>query len=176
MRRWLLGRGTLALVLIEIVGQDHGTNGVDEVRPLWDALREHHADVSLYRALNTDIVQAWDLRRAWYLRVLRDGGVIVKARADSDLVGYAVASCEEGPDDTFDVGSGVAEIISLMVARDARGEGVGSSMISAVEAWALSRGLGSLRVAVMSGNDRAVRFYEEHEFEEAEQVFYRRLR
>lgn len=163
-------------VRIDVSESERALDLIDEVRPLWEVLRTHHAAVSSFRDLNSDGVEAWDLRRAWYVRVIRDGGALVTATGEKGVAGYAVLSVEVGADDTFAVGSGIVEIISLAVAGDLQGQGVGSALMTAIESWTLSSGLDSLRVAVMSGNDRAASFYEGRRFVEAERVLYRRLR
>jgi ribosomal protein S18 acetylase RimI-like enzyme len=162
-------------VVIEISDGTEGPSVLDEVRPLSFALREHHRAVSTYRYLNPDEDGSWELRRALYLRVLLGGGILVTAKRDGELVGYAVVSAEPGNDDTFDVGSGVGEIITLVVGAAERDKGVGSLLIREIGAWAAGRGLAALRVAVMDGNERAVRFYDRAGFELAEHVLYRRL-
>ncbi|MDQ2870894.1 MAG: GNAT family N-acetyltransferase [Acidobacteriota bacterium] len=58
-----------------------------------------------------------------------------------------------------------AEIVALVVEGRARGRGVGASLVASAEAWARSRGLGSLRVRCRVEREPAHRFYQRLGFE-----------
>jgi GNAT superfamily N-acetyltransferase len=57
-----------------------------------------------------------------------------------------------------------AEIVGLVVADRARGQGVGAALVDAAKAWARDRGLGRLRVRSNVVRERAHRFYEHQGF------------
>ena len=57
-------------------------------------------------------------------------------------------------------GAHLAELVSLAVAPDQRGRGVGTALMDAVDAELDRRGIPDLEVAVMAGNGRAIAFYE----------------
>ena len=57
---------------------------------------------------------------------------------------------------------GVAELVSMYVARSVRGRGVGDLLVGAVEQWAVGRGFGSLCLEVVADNGPARRLYERH--------------
>lgn len=59
------------------------------------------------------------------------------------------------------VAAGV-EVISMWVAPEARGLGVGAALLAAVERWAVAAGASEVRLAVAVGNERAWRLYEQH--------------
>ena len=54
----------------------------------------------------------------------------------------------------------MAHVYAMWVAPDARGAGVGRSLLDAVEGWARDRGSARLVLAVTETNDGARRFYE----------------
>jgi ribosomal protein S18 acetylase RimI-like enzyme len=88
-------------------------------------------------------------------------------------VGYALVLIKAGPDDTLPVGDRWAELVSLAVAPDRRGGGVGTALMDAVDAELERRGVHDLQVAVMVGNDRALRFYERRGLRTGEVLLYR---
>jgi ribosomal protein S18 acetylase RimI-like enzyme len=59
------------------------------------------------------------------------------------------------PDD-----SSTAHLVSMWVAPPHRRSGVGRQLVHAVDSWARSRGVRTLRLMVTSGNDPARQFYE----------------
>jgi hypothetical protein len=71
-----------------------------------------------------DLDSSWASRLDWYRRLLAQGASYVAA-ADRDgrLIGNAVVALDEGPDDTFEVNGGVAEVVTLVVTRDQRSAG-----------------------------------------------------
>ncbi len=59
---------------------------------------------------------------------------------------------------------GAAELISMWVAPESRGRGVGDALIAAVAQWASALGAGELRLDVAAGNPRAIALYVRHGF------------
>lgn len=167
------GRGTGAAV----EGPTSSPIGLAELEDLWSELHRTHLAVATYEPLVPDVAVSWDRRRRWYEELLEVGGVyFVARRGDARPIGYAFAHVIESEDDTFDTCGGTVEIDSLVVTSGERGRGIGRQLMDAVERLARSRGLDTLRVAVMAGNDAASRFYAESEFRPAEHVLYRTLR
>jgi ribosomal protein S18 acetylase RimI-like enzyme len=162
-------------VAISIDGPLTAPGDLDQLAPLWRQLHAHHLGVASYRPLVEDPDLSWSLRRAWYERLLAEGAVYLVAREDGAAVGYAVVQVEPGQDDTFDVGGGVGEVVSLVVADRLRGQGIGRMLWAAAEAHARRSGAGAMKVAVMAGNDQALAFYRAEAMELGELVLYRRL-
>ena len=150
--------------------------GLDEFMSLWEELHRHHRDVSDYEPLVRDFGLSWQSRLRLYRRLLAAGASYVTASDDHGrVIGYAMVAVEAGPDDTFDVHGGIAELVTLVVAAGHRSAGVGQALLRAAEKVARDHGFDTVKIAVMSGNDRAQRFYESNGYSVAERVLYRRL-
>jgi [ribosomal protein S18]-alanine N-acetyltransferase len=80
---------------------------------------------------------------------------LVALCADS-LVGFAVASWL--PQETF------AELESVVVHRDHRRRGIGSTLLAACMAWAANAGASTLRLEVRASNAAALALYQRHGF------------
>lgn len=78
------------------------------------------------------------------------------AEADGDAIGMAAI----GPS-TY---TGAAAITSVWVSPEARGEGVGDSLVLALIAWAREHGYTQLLLWVADGNTHAEALYERHGF------------
>ena len=59
---------------------------------------------------------------------------------------------------------GEAELISMWVAPDVRGTGLGDSMVRQVVRWAREQGAHGVKLAVMDGNTPAIALYQRHGF------------
>lgn len=150
--------------------------GLNDLAPLWAELHQHHREAADYPALVEDLDSSWASRLRWYRRLLTRGASYVTASDDEGrLLGYAMVAFEEGPDDTFEVMGGIAEVVTLIVTRGRRSHGVGRALLAAAERLATGRGFDTVKVAVMSGNVRAQDFYEACGYSAGEQVLYRRL-
>jgi len=68
-------------------------------------------------------------------------------------------SLGEGPSG-WDLGERVADVETLSVLPEARGRGVGTRLMDAVEAELSRLGIGAVRVLVIAANEEAVHFYE----------------
>jgi len=74
-------------------------------------------------------------------------------------------------------GDDEAEILGLVVAADARGDGIGCALVGRAVAWAREHGCTRLRVRSRAERERAHRFYEREGFElvKTQRVFGRRV-
>ena len=75
-----------------------------------------------------------------------------------------IVRLEPGPP-TWDIGECVAELESLSVAADARGDGVGTKLLASARALAQEAGAARLLVSVAHSNAAAIRFYQREGFE-----------
>jgi ribosomal protein S18 acetylase RimI-like enzyme len=151
-----------------------GVERVDEVRELWLALHRHHRAVVGQLPLVEDDELSWQRRRALYVARLSSGsGFLALASEQGSAVGYALVCLEIGPDDTFPVGERYAELYSLSVSPDRRGQGIGTRLLDFVDEELARRSIEDLKVAVMAANDGAQRLYERRGLRPAEVVLYR---
>jgi ribosomal protein S18 acetylase RimI-like enzyme len=146
---------------------------LDALRGLWQALHRYHGEIGS-RPLVADEDAAWARRRALYTAWLEAGeALVLLAERDATPVGYAVVHLHDGPDDTFPLGARWAEIYSLSVAPSARGQGIGSRLLDAIDARLAALGIRDVSVAAMVENDVALRLYEHRGFVRREVVLYR---
>jgi len=97
-----------------------------------------------------------------YLKALRrypHAAVFVAERVDGVLVGRLSVSR-----DTHPASSHVADL-GLMVAKDARRQGVGRALLAAAADWAAGTGIRKLELHVFPWNEPAIRLYEQFGFE-----------
>jgi ribosomal protein S18 acetylase RimI-like enzyme len=146
---------------------------LSDLEPLWRSLHRHHREVADLPLLADDDL-SWQRRRDWYRSMLDTGDAFALVASDDGVpVGYALVEIRPGDDDTWPVGSHMAELVSLAVAPESRGNGVGTALADAVDAELERRGVRDLQVAVMTGNDRAQRFYERRGLVAGEVLLYR---
>jgi GNAT superfamily N-acetyltransferase len=149
-----------------------GVEAVDDLRSLFLALHRHHRAVTKLPLVADD--DAWRARRATYLGWFAQGrALLFVASAGETPVGYALVVWHEGADDTFPLAPRYAEVYSLSVAEEARGAGVGSRLLDAVDAALAEEGDPPLTVAVMAGNTDALRFYARRGLAPGEVLLYR---
>jgi ribosomal protein S18 acetylase RimI-like enzyme len=140
----------------------HGPEVVGELRPLWLAMVAHHAEVAPELGPVRDDEDTWARRRAHYERQLaRPGAFVLVARTGGRAVGYALVTIEDASP-TWSEPDGWAEIDSLSVLPEARGDGIGDRLVERVQAEA---GDMELRLFAVTGNPGALRFYERKGFE-----------
>lgn len=151
-----------------------GAERVDDISGLWLDLHHHHRKVVGGLPLVGDDELSWERRRALYFDRLAAGtAFLVLASDQSAVVGYALVCIEQGPDDTFLLGSLYAELYSLSVAPRLRDRGIGTGLLEFVDKELERRSIDALKVAVMAGNADALRLYERRGLRVAEVVLYR---
>ena len=135
-----------------------GSEWIDSLEPLWLSLFDHHKDVG--PGPFVDRTDSWPRRRRLYTKVLSDpDAFVVSASRGKLLVGYALVAMHEGPDDTWPTGDRFAEVETLAVIPEERGRGIGTLLLDEVDRRLRELGVGALFIAVMAGNDDAMRFY-----------------
>jgi GNAT superfamily N-acetyltransferase len=108
---------------------------VDDLEPLWHSLQEHHAGLAprLDGAKARTPSGAWRLRRPRYLAALADPDAFVMIAEQAERpVGYALVSLGQSPSG-WDLGDRVADVETLSILPSARGRGIGSALMDAVE-------------------------------------------
>jgi ribosomal protein S18 acetylase RimI-like enzyme len=137
-----------------------GTEILDRLEPLWLALHDHHQAVAP-PAVYQPGERSWRARRAAYAQWLAaPGSFVLVAERGGSLLGYALVAVRPGPDDTWASGDRLAELETLSVAPEVRGQGIGSRLLDAVDAELARLGIGDLFIAALVGNEGAIRLYE----------------
>ena len=149
-----------------------GAERLDELEPLYRSLHRHHREIAAIPVV-ADGVESWRRRRAWYADMLARGALLLVAELDARPAGYAMVELRPGDDDTWPVGARYAELQSLVVEDGLRGAGIGGILMDAVEAELAARGVADLSVAVLAGNDAALRFYERRGLRVGELMLWR---
>ena len=142
-----------------------GRELLDEIRPLWLALRDHHHGVAPdFGPVRADD-ESWRRRRAQYEQWLADErSFFLLARRGGHGIGYAFVRAEEIESPTWEKEgvSGVLETLSLL--PEARGSGLGARLVALVRDEVAQRGYGQLVVTAVASNRDAIRFYEREGF------------
>jgi len=97
-----------------------------------------------------------------YLKALRrypHAAVFVAERSDGAVVGRLSVARDQHP-----ASAHVADL-GLMVAADARGQGIGTALLQAAVEWARGSGVRKLELHVFPWNEPAMRLYEKFGFE-----------
>jgi GNAT superfamily N-acetyltransferase len=136
---------------------------LQRLEPLWLELLAHHALVSapeMPPQVHPDV--SWQRRRAAYADWLshpRAFGLL--AVCDDRTVGYAVVSIHGGEvlGTTWDGGSEVAELETLIVTAHRRSSGIGARLLDRAESEVRARGIDQMIIAAVASNDDAVSFY-----------------
>jgi ribosomal protein S18 acetylase RimI-like enzyme len=150
-----------------------GVGALDELRPLWRALLERHAQVWSIVPQRSE-PDSWERRRRQYEGWLADeGSFVLVARRTREPVGYILVHVDEG-DETYVTGERLAEIETLVVAAGERDSGVGGRLFDAAMEELGRLGVNDLLVGHMDGNEAARRFYERRGFAPFVHLLYAR--
>ena len=150
---------------------------LDAIEPLWSALQEHHARITPDLGSNSpkrELVEAWRIRRGKYERWLADPETFfVIAESGGQPVGYAFVTVG-APFASWDTGELLAQLETLSVLPDHRGDGVGAALLDAAWERLSQRGVESMSITTTTTNVDAHRFYERHGFAQGFVVYYGR--
>jgi ribosomal protein S18 acetylase RimI-like enzyme len=152
-----------------------GAERLADLQPLWESLSEHHAAVAPeLQALGPlrSSADSWAVRRDLYVRLLAEPDAFVLL-AETGItpvgdtgptgsptpVGYALVHMR-GPEETWASGDRVAELETLTVLPEHRGQGIGRALVEAAYGELRRLGVGQLSVGVLTANADAIRFYE----------------
>ncbi len=142
---------------------------LDDLEPLWLALHHAHAQSMPELAPYYGDADSWAARRELYADLLsRPDALLLLARLDGELVGYALAhelkTGETWVADTWVTAPRLAELESLSVLPEHRGTGIGSALLDAVDEELARRGIEDVIVGVLPGNEGAVELYRRRGF------------
>ncbi len=152
---------------------------LDAVEAMWNALQAHHSQITPELGPRTPKRQpadAWRLRRRKYEGWLADPETFfVVAEAGGGPVGYAFVTIGPGYA-SWATGERLAELETLSVLPDRRGEGVGEALIEAVWNRLEEKGVEDMAITTTVTNLDAHRFYERQGFEQGFVVYYGKRR
>jgi ribosomal protein S18 acetylase RimI-like enzyme len=141
-----------------------GAQNVDALAQLCRCLYEHQASIAprlggILPARSPD--EAWERRRRSYITWLeRPTGFALLAHRDEELVGYVLGSVESGYQGWAAADDAIGVVHDVVVAPDARGGGIGSTLLDAAEAQLAQHGVCAYRMHVIEANADALRLYE----------------
>lgn len=129
-----------------------GAECIDAVRPLWEKLRAHHAQLS--RHFGSEMRRrTFELRKQELLAKAKGGRLKIDLVYECSGV-QPVAYCATG---TASDGSG--EVDSIFVEEHVRNCGIGTELMRRPLAWLDGHGVTSKVVSVAYGNDEVLMFY-----------------
>lgn len=153
---------------------------VDLVRPLWEALFDHHLSIGAAGLRTIEREESWPRRRAHYGRVAAEHPEtkIWLVTTGKDASGYAFAYIDRSGATSGTGGDSSPEMMleTLSVHPAARGQGVGRALMQTVDRAAVDAGVTRSAVEVMYGNDRAHALYTREGFEPHSETWMRSKR
>jgi ribosomal protein S18 acetylase RimI-like enzyme len=138
-----------------------GAELIPELQPLWESLHHHHAAVAPHlAALGPERAPAdsWAVRRGLYEEWLAEPDAFVCVARTERPIGYALVNMR-APEETWAVDR-IAELETLAVLPEHRGDGVGRALLDAVFDRLRELGVRHWAVGVIASNADAIRFYE----------------
>jgi GNAT superfamily N-acetyltransferase len=119
-------------------------------------LTERHLDVPYVK--DYDSISG-ERPTQWARQFDMSNWVLFAARAEGRLVGGAVVAFGTPSLNMLEGREELAILWDIRVSPEARGQGVGSALFRAAEAWARAKGCGHLKVETQNINVAACRFY-----------------
>jgi ribosomal protein S18 acetylase RimI-like enzyme len=140
------------------------TTDLDELRPLWLALKSWHGSIGGEIGAVRDDEDSWARRKANYVEWLGEEGTFILVARDGagTALGYAVAF-PAGESPTWKGLEAAVQIADLAVLPDARRGGIGRALIDAVREHS---GRDTVRLMVVGTNAEARAFYAALGFQE----------
>jgi len=137
---------------------------LDELEPVWRSLYEHHLALTPHlRERSRGIEEAWRARRQaereWLAR--EPLSFVLAAERGEGYLGYAFVRVRPTEFATsWSASDPLAELSILAVLPQARGQGIGSALLDAVEARLRELGVEDMVISVVTTNVDAMRLYE----------------
>ena len=138
------------------------TERLDDIESLWKAMHEYHAGVAGEASEVAPFRRAedsWQRRRREFERWMRAGDAwLLIAEREGSPVGFAFFRICDG-DWSFDTNERMGELEALSVEPELRRWGVGSLLMEEVDRRLAAAGVAFIGLAVIAGNEDALRFY-----------------
>jgi len=145
-----------------------GVDRLPDVEHLTRALHEHHqtVDPAIPGIPPRDVDAWWAIRRDRYEAWLTEPDTFVLLALEEGTerpIGYALVTFHDS-DDSHTTGARFAELQSLVVQPDRRGNGVGTELLHEVYRLVRRCGVEEMAIGVLATNEQAKRFYEREGF------------
>lgn len=144
-----------------------GVERIPDLEPLTRALHAHHAtvDPDVPGVPPRDEDGWWRIRSGRYREWLEDPGsfVLVAEHGSAGPVGYALVTFHD-EDDSHVTGERFAELQTIVVLDEHRGEGVGRALLREVYRQVRDADVEEMVIGVLATNERALRLYEREGF------------
>ena len=142
--------GALTFVLEEL---PYGR--IDELRPLWEQLRRHHAERNGFFARQILSLE-WEERKSRFFQKGKTANFQTACEKKSgSLVGYCIATITPERD---------GEVDSLVVDIRYRKAGIGSRLLERSLEWLASMNPADIDISVMAGNEEVLPLYAKYGF------------
>jgi GNAT superfamily N-acetyltransferase len=136
---------------------------LDDIEPLWRTMHEYNAEVASQARKDAPFCRAedsWRRRRDEFERWMHAGDAwLLIGEHDGSPVGFAFYRISDG-DWSFDTSGRMGELEALSVEPELRRWGIGSLLMEEVERRLVAEGIGFIGLALIAGNEDALRFYE----------------
>ena len=147
---------------------------LDELRPLWLQLRDHHGAVEPRLGPTREDEESWTIVRERFGDMLaEDGAFLVLAEDGETPAAFAIVTVHDGAA-TWSTPARLGFVEAIVVDGAQRGLGLGARMMDAVQAELDRHGVDELQLSVMAGNLGAQAFYRELGFDTHSLNLYRR--
>ena len=148
-------------VQISRAGREH----IDDLEPLWDALRTHHAAIASELGETRSPDESWLHRKAEYETWLKEPtSFILLAEKENRPIGYAFVRIKKDTSAIWHSADKVAEIETVSILPEFRGLGIGANLMEAIYAEARKEGVKELSLLSVAANPKAIAFYERQGF------------
>ena len=142
---------------------------VDALESLWLELHHHHQAVAPHLGPYIPDAESWEIVRDLFREAAGQGHLVRVGPPDapSALAYYGVTRDDPLWADTWRTGRDVADLKMLVVAADARGRGLGSAVMDAIDARLAAAGVSDQVIGAIEPNRDAIRLYERRGFRPA---------
>lgn len=127
---------------------------IDQVAPLWERLKQHHAQFSQHFPESIKKTTFAQRKQRWQKEAAEGQLQVLLAYQSQKLIGYCVSGINQN----------VGEVHSIFVDPDTRGEHVGTQLMNQALHWMDQNQVKSKKVEVATGNEAAYPFYERFDF------------
>ena len=139
---------------------------LDELQPLWRALSDHQRALTPHlRDREVPFDAAWASRRRLEAEWLRaePRSFALAVRDAGRYLGYAFVRVRPGAGfaASWALSDPLADLATLVVLPELRGQGIGSALLDSVETRLAELGIADMMIGVVTTNIDAIRFYEQ---------------